>query len=270
VPYIQADETPVRYNDPDEKNGGTAQGYLWVVSKPGGNVVFDWKLSRKHGELTALLGDKFQGLLQSDGYEAYDSYVRSHPGVEWLMCWAHTRRKWFDAQAEHPKAVRIALKLIGRLYKLERDWDEAQISDEARIFNRQRYFERSLKWLKALALKLQADARPKSYLGKAAGYMLGHWEPLVRHVKYGHTRLDTNLVENAIRPSCVGKKNFLFIGHPDAGQRTAIIYSIIVSCERHGIDPDAYIRDVLTKLPKMTTKDDLLPLLPSRWQPASL
>ena len=76
-----------------------------------------------------------------------------------------------------------------------------------------------------------------------------------------------NLVENALRPSCIGKKNGLFIGHPDAGQRSAILYSLIVSCQRHGKDPLAYLRDLLTRLPRMTNQDDLSPLTPSRWQP---
>jgi transposase len=268
--YLQADETPIKFIDPDEKRGSTVQGYLWVVSRPGGDVVFDWKLSRRHGELTSLLGENYKGLLQSDGYEAYASYVRSHPGVEWLMCWAHARRKFFEAQQESPRAVRVMLKLIGRLYRLERAWDEEKIGDQERAQRRHHGFARTLKWIKALAVSQRERVLPKSGLGKACDYLLGHWEPLIAHVKYGHTKLDTNLVENAIRPSCVGKKNWLFIGHPDAGQRSAIIYSIIVSCERYGKDPYAYMRDVLTRLPAMTTKDDLTALLPSKWQPSSL
>jgi hypothetical protein len=91
---------------------------------------------------------------------------------------------------------------------------------------------------------------------------------LTAHVQHGQTKLDTNLVENAIRPSAIGKKNWLFIGHPEAGQRSAVIYSIVVSCHRHGKDPLAYLRDVLTRLPALTNRDDLAPLLPANWQPA--
>ena len=86
--------------------------------------------------------------------------------------------------------------------------------------------------------------------------------------RYGQVRLDNNLIENAIRPSAVGKKNFLFIGSPEAGQRSAIIYSIIVSCERHGIDPLAYMTDLLHRLPAMSNQDDLDPLLPANWKEA--
>lgn len=81
------------------------------------------------------------------------------------------------------------------------------------------------------------------------------------------TRIDNNALENAILPSAVGKKNWLFIGHPDAGQHTAILYSLVVSCQRHGKDPLAYLRDILDRLPAMTNQDDLTPLLPANWQP---
>ena len=267
--YVQADETPVKCNDPDEKRGGTSQGYLWVLSRPGGDVVFDWRLSRRHGELTTLLTENYQGILQSDAYEAYASYVRAHPGVVWVACWAHARRKFFEAQAEHPKAVRVTLRLIARLYRLERQWDEAKVEPAARAKLRATHFARTLAWLRTLAQQLREQRLPQSLLGKACDYLLGHWEPLTAHLRHGQTKLDNNLIENAIRPSAIGKKNWLFIGHPDAGQRSAIIYSIVVSCQRHGKDPLAYLRDVLTRLPTMTNQDDLTPLLPANWQPVA-
>ena len=266
--YLQADETPVRCNDPDIKRGGTTEGWLWVISRPGGDVVFDWRLSRRHGELTSLI-DGFQGILQSDGYGAYEAYVREHPGVTWVGCWAHARRKFFEAQAEHPKAVRLILRIIGWLYECEQCWDEHHLSVRKRQEHRRRHYTRPLYWLHKLALGLRERVLPKSALGKACDYLLGHWEPLTRHLEHGQTRLDNNLVENAIRPSAIGKKNWLFIGHPDAGQRSAILYSIIVSCQRHGKDPLAYLRDVLTRLPAMTNQDDLTPLTPAAWQPPS-
>jgi transposase len=265
--YLQADETPVRCNDPDIKRGGTTEGWLWVISRPGDDVVFDWRLSRRHGELTSLI-DGFTGILQSDGYGAYAAYVQAHPGVVWVGCWAHARRKFFEAQAEQPKAVRLILRIIGSLYEYERRWDEQCLSVEERRTHRQRY-RRPLYWLHKLALGLRQRVLPKSGLGKACDYLLAQWTPLTTHLDHGQTRLDNNLVENAIRPSAIGKKNWLFIGHPDAGQRSAIIYSIVVSCQRHGKDPLAYLRDVLTRLPAMTNQDDLTPLTPRHWVPAT-
>ena len=266
--YIQADETPIKCHDPDEKRGSTSQGYLWVISRPGSDVVFDWRLSRRHGELTSLL-EGFRGVLHSDAYEAYPAFARANPGVTWVGCWAHARRKYHEAQAESPKAVRVTLRLIARLYRLERQWDEAGVTDPApRAQLRQVHFARTLSWLQRLAQSLRTAARPKSLLGKASDYLLNQWGPLTAHLQHGQTRLDNNLVENAIRPSAIGKKNWLFIGHPDAGQRSAIIYSIVVSCQRHGKNPLDYLRDVLRRLPTMTNQQSLDPLLPENWNPA--
>jgi hypothetical protein len=114
---------------------------------------------------------------------------------------------------------------------------------------------------------LAAKALPRSELGKACAYLLENWDGLVAHLNYSVTRLDNNLVENSIRPTAIGKKNWLFIGHPDAGQRSAIIYSLVISCQRHGKDPMAYLRDVLGRLPSMTNQLDLTPLTPAAWQP---
>ena len=267
-PYLQADETPVRCNDPDEKRGGTSEGWLWVISRPGDDVVFDWRLSRRHGELTSLI-DGFKGILQSDMYGAYESYAKEHKEIIWVGCWAHARRKFFEAERENPKAVRLILLIIGWLYECEALWDENKLTASNRKRHRKKHYTRKLYWLKKVALGLRERVLPKSGLGKACDYLLKHWDPLTRHLEHGETRLDNNLVENAIRPSAIGKKNWLFVGHPDAGDRTAIMYSIIVSCQRRRIDPLAYLRDVLTRLPRMTTRDDLDALLPVNWKPAA-
>jgi hypothetical protein len=165
--------------------------------------------------------------------------------------------------------------LIGQLYRLEREWDAAEATAKqerdapARARLRAIHFARTLRWLHALALGLRAKHRPKSGLGLAAGYLLSQWAALARHVGHGQTCLDNNLVENAVRPTAVGKKNWLFVGHPEAGQRSAILYSVIISCLRHGVEPLAYLRDVLSRLPAMTNQDDLDLLLPSHWKPRS-
>ena len=117
--------------------------------------------------------------------------------------------------------------------------------------------------------ELQHLCLPRSQLGQACAYLLGHWAPLTAHLAHGRTQLDTNAVENAIRPSKLGAKNWLFVGHPDAGDRAAVLYSLVVSCQRHGHNPHDYLRAMLTRLPAMTTKDDLRPLLPSQWKPTT-
>lgn len=265
--YVQVDETPIRCNDPDLRDGKTTTGWLWALSRPGGGVVFEWRLSRRHEEVERLLGP-YRGVLHSDGYEGYPAYVRAHPEVEWVGCWAHARRKFFEAAAERPKTAERVLRLIGRLYQLETEWDQAAVGEQ-RAALRQEYFAAPLARLRRLVSALQQRVLPKSGLGQACAYLLGHWAPLTAHLRHSHTRLDTNSVENAIRPSKLGVKNWLFIGHPEVGDRAAVIYSLIVSIQRRGLDPHAYLKDVLTLLPAMTTKDDLTALLPTHWRPAT-
>lgn len=266
--YVQVDETPVKCNDPDLRDGKTTTGYLWGLSRPEDDVVFEWRLSRKHAEAERLLGD-YEGVLQSDGYAAYPDYTSAHPKVVWVGCWAHARRKFFEATAERPADATRALGLIAELYRCETQWDEEQVGDRRAVL-RQEHFARPLADLKALAQELLAGpVLPRSGLGQACTYLLGHWAPLTAHLQYSHTKLDTNAVENAIRPSKLGAKNWLFIGHPDAGDRAAVLYSLIVSAQRRGLDPHAYLKDVLARLPAMTNQDDLTPLLPATWRPAS-
>ena len=264
--YLQADETPVRCNDPDRERGKTLQCYLWVISRPASDVVFSFRETRCHDELPSLLGS-FKGVLQSDQYGAYASHERKTEGIVRVGCWAHARRKFHDALEERPKAVNLVLRLIAQLYRLESEWDEAKVGDD-RAALRQKHFARPLRWLRYVVAGLAKRTLPQSQLGKACSYLLNHWDVLVAHQDHACTRLDNNLVENAIRPSAIGKKNWLFIGHPAAGQRSAIIYSLVVSCQRHGKDPLAYLRDVLRRLPAMTNQDDLTPLTPAGWQPS--
>ena len=265
--YVQVDETPVRCNDPDVKDGTTTQGWLWALSRPGGDVVFEWRLSRKHAEAVSLLGD-FSGILQSDGYEAYPAYARQREKVCWVGCWAHTRRKFFEAASERPADATRVLGLIGGLYQLEAQWDEQKVGEQ-RAALRQEQFAQPLAELKTFAQELLAGpVLPQSGFGKACAYLLGHWAPLTAHLQHSQTKLDTNAIENAIRPSAVGKKNWLFIGHPLAGDRAAVLYSLIGTCQRHGINPHDYLTDVLRRLPAMTNQDDLTPLLPGSWKKA--
>lgn len=264
--YVQVDETPVRCHDPDQKRGKTKDGWWWVMSRPGGDVVFDWRMSRQHGELTSLI-EGFAGILQSDGYGAYGAHAAKHPEVTWVGCWAHARRKFFEAQRENPRVAQWILRLIAGMYHQEKQWDEARIDASQRRKHRERYFTRKLYWLRVVVLRVRQQVLPKSGLGKACTYLLGQWTPLVEHLRHGETRIDNNLVENAIRPSALGKKNWLFVGHPDAGQRSAIIYSLVISCQRHGHDPLVYLRDVLTRLPQRRPDADITDLLPVNWRP---
>ena len=264
--YLQADETPIRCQDPDHDRGKTLQAYLWVISRPGSDVVFSFRETRCHDELPSLLGG-FRGVLQSDQYGAYASHERKTEGIVRVGCWAHARRKFHESIDERPKAAGLVLRIIGRLYRLERDWEQANVGEQRAALRRE-HFARPLYWLHRIVTGLSQQALPQSQLGKACSYLLNHWQVLTAHQDHSCTRIDNNLIENAIRPSALGKKNWLFIGHPAAGQRSAIIYSLVVSCQRHGKEPLAYLRDVLARLPSMTNQDDLTPLTPAGWQPS--
>lgn len=266
-PYLQADETPMRCQDPDAPSGKTSMGYLWAISRPGGDVVFDWRMSRRHEEVYSLLAG-FAGILQADGYQCYDRFAADHKPVVRVGCFAHARRGFHEALETAPVAAGFILRLIGHLYRLESEWDERHVAPSQRTHLRQSNFALTLRLLKKAAVLLAQRSRPKSPLAQACTYLLNQWETLVAHCDHGCTRLDNNLMENAIRGSALGKKNFLFIGHPAAGERSAIIYSIIASCARHRLDALAYLRDVLSRLPAMTTSDDLDALTPARWKPA--
>jgi transposase len=266
--YIQVDETPIRYHDPSGKKGKTGQGYFWSLSAPGGDVVFQWQQTRKHCCLTELIGDDYHGILQSDGYEAYPAYARAHDGATWVACWTHARRKFYEAKEESPQRVDFVLRLIGSLYADERDWDEAGANGpHLRCALRTGAWTDRLRLLRRVTVRLRELALPKSRLGLACQYLINQWDALAAHLKHGQTRIDNNAAENTIRPTKLGMKNWLFIGHPDAGQRSAILYSLVISCKRHGKDPFAYLRDLLSRLPRMTNQDDLSPLLPSNWSP---
>lgn len=266
--YLQADETPIQFNDPDQKKGKTSKGFFWFLSKPEACVFVHWDQSRSKQVANDLLKG-FNGILQTDGYEGYHDFKSGNKKVDRVACLAHCRRKFSDALGADPVRARFILRLIGHLYNLEEKWDQQDITDPIqRAHLRKRDFATILSLLKRSLVRILERVRPTSKLGEACQYMLGQWDDLVKVLKYGQVKLDNNLVENVIRPSAVGKKNWLFIGAPDAGKRSAIMYTLILSCYRFGIDPCHYLRDVLSRLPTMTNQSDLTPLLPSHWKPA--
>ncbi|MGH8018718.1 MAG: IS66 family transposase [Opitutaceae bacterium] len=229
--------------------------------------MFAWRMSRRHQEAAGLLHG-YKGLLQSDGYEAYNSFAEGNAEVIHLGCWAHARRPFHEALTEAPTQAGFVLRLIGHLYHWEKTWNEAGLTGPAlRAAMRQSHFGPTLRLLERTAKHLRSRVLPKSLLGKACSYLLGQWDKLVAHLEHGRTRIDNNAIENAVRPTKLGAKNWLFIGHPNAGERSAIIYSIVVSCQRRGIDPHAYVNEVLTRLPAMTNRDDLSALTPAKWKP---
>jgi transposase len=267
--YIQADETPIRYLDPDVKKGKAQKGYLVPFSRPGGDVVFTWSLSRSEKAITAFL-DGYTGLLQTDAYIGWLNYAAAHPQITLLGCMAHARRRFHQALGAQDSASAHILRSIGELYQLEAQWREAALTPSERREERQSQALPRLQELKKRILSARADTLPKSALGEACQYALNHWPLLTAYCEHGEAEIDNNLVENAIRPSAIGRKNWLFIGHPAAGERPAILYSLLISCQRHGHDPRTYLRDVLRQLclePDRHDPRNLDVLTPEGWQP---
>jgi transposase len=263
--YVQVDETPVRVQDPDVK-GKCATGYLWVMGAPKSDVIFEFHSGRGKEFALQLLGN-FNGYLQRDGYGVYGSLARDNLGLTPVGCWAHARRKFVDALDDQPGETTAIVNELRKLYMVERHARDEGLTPEQRHQLRQKTSAPVLAALRPMLEILQDKVLPQSPAGKAARYCLNEWEALNRYLMDGRLEIDNNLTENAIRPSAVGKKNWLFIGHPEAGWRSAVIYSIVVSCQRRGIEPWDYLRDVLTRLPAMK-QSEICSLLPANWKPS--
>jgi transposase len=261
--YLQVDETPVKVMDPEVK-GKCATGYLWVAGRPGGDVIFEFHRERSKECALALLGG-FEGYLQRDGYSAYGALVKERPTVLPVGCWSHARRKFVEAvELESGEALAVVNELR-QLYLIERHARDECLLAEQRGQLREELARPILEALRPRLEEWREKCLPQSPLGKAIRYTLTEWPALMRYLENGRLEIDNNLTENAIRPSAVGKKNWLFIGHPEAGWRSAVIYSVIVSCRRRGIDPWTYLRDVLGRLPAMTHQQ-VSAIVPARWR----
>lgn len=272
--YIRADETEVRYLDP-ETPGGSSRGRFWVYKGLGGDVLFDWQLTREHHHFADWIGDAYEGVLGSDGYEAYHRYCRAQAlrekNVERQACHAHIRRKYEAALKERPAIAGWYMKIYGKLYQIEATLRECGADKAARERYRERHARRLLDLIDRANKHLvqKTHIRPKSRLGEAIRYALGQWSDAYTYITHGQVEIDNNGIERDIRPSAVGKKNWLFVGSPEAGDRSAVLYSLLISARHHGVDPERYLRDVLVRLPGSSTDpDELRKLLPENWAAA--
>jgi len=261
--YLQVDETPVTYLDRNAR-GGSAKGYLWTYLQPGDQVVYDWHPSRANSCLQHVLGKGFSGKLQCDGYAAYQRYALDHPGTELFGCWAHMRRKFVEAKEQHPRLVGWILKHIQQLYQWEDQLRQSRAGPTLRQTFRSSHHQMVAHRLFKAFEKLSIKTLPKNNLGKALSYALNQRASLERVLEDGEVELDNNLVENAIRPTAIGKKNWLFMGNKESGHRSAVMYTLIQSCRIIGIEPSVYLRDVLEHIP-MLTHQQLADWTPKNW-----
>lgn len=266
--YVQIDETPVEYLSPG--NGETKQGYLWACKRPGADVSLTWATSRAARCLDRIIPADFTGTVQCDGYIAYPSFAnRSEGRITLAACWAHARRKFHEATESTPQQAGWMLLQIQHLHRIEKQLRQtkagAQQRQAVRASQSRMIVERIHRALSRI--KLKGRQLPQSALGRAIDYTLTMWPMLLVYIEDGRVEIDNNPVENAIRPTAIGKKNWLFIGEAEAGQRSAILFTIIEACRSRGIDPQTYLREVLTRLPTLTNRQ-IKDVTPEAWAKA--
>jgi transposase len=268
--YVQVDETPIDYLEPGA--GRALKGYLWTGSRPGGDVFFDWHASRAGACLDSVVPVDFKGTVQCDGYDGYNR-LGQRPGqvIKLAYCWAHVRRKFNDALEGAPRTAGWMIKQIQLLYRIESKLREQKAGPALRQALRASQSKPVLKRIRKACTLLGQAKRflPQDAISRAMAYAMAQMPGLEVYLEDGRVEIDNNLVENAIRPTALGKKNWLFIGEAQAGERSAVIYTVIESCRRRRIDPYAYLKDVLSRLPGMTIQQvpELLPAVWSKPQP---
>ena len=239
--FIQADDTSLAIKaGPKEK---VSKGYLLAYGIPYGEVIFKVINSKSQEECCRPLAG-FTGVLQADataGFKPlYESGLVRHAG-----CMAHARRRFYDARKQAPEEAKEVLRLIRDLYKIEAEAREKGLDSKGRAELRKEKARPLLSKLKTYVQKLGLIALPKSPLGQAITYMLTEWETLTLYVKNGRVEIDNNCCENALRVPVLGRKNWLMLGTKEDPHRAAILYSLVVSCQRLGIDPYTYLVDAI-------------------------
>jgi len=257
--YIQLDETPIKVLD-QRKKGTTHRGYHWVYHSPIEHMVFfDYQEGRGREGPRKLLTD-FKGYLQTDGYKVYD-WFGVQKDITLVNCMAHARRAYEKALSDDRKRAEYAMEEIQKLYMVERKAREQGLSAEQRHELR---LDESLPILNALGTWMAEQIRttlPKSPFGKALIYSVSRWDNLIAYLKDGHLEIDNNLVENAIRPNALGRKNHLFAGSHAGAQKAAMFYSFFGTCKMNDVDPFTWFKTVLEIIPDYPANKlvDLLP-----------
>lgn len=261
-PIIQSDDTRVQVLT---RPKGSYTGYLWCYVSPEGEVVYDFTEDRGGEGPRSFLAD-YRGYLQADAYSGYDQIYASGRVTE-VGCLAHARRKFFDARESDPGHVDPVLKVIGKLYRIERRARDEGLDEKGRKALREMESTVLMTALHALLLATRQTVLPKSPVAAAIGYALNQWKALNRFLEDGRLEIDNNGAERALRGIAVGRSNWLFAGSAEGGRRAAILYSIVETCRRQGIDPYRYMRDVLEKLATWPQRR-IAELTPRGWKQA--
>jgi transposase len=262
--YLQADESPIKVQDKNHKKG-IHQGYMWVYHAPVDNLVlFDYQKGRDSSGPKQML-EGYIGILQTDGYSVYESLYGKHPHIMLVYCMAHARRKFVDALKYDKEKASHVLQQMQLLYKLEQDMRDKGVYWEQRTEQRQKEAVPVLDKIRTLMEEHIHTALPKSPLGQAIAYTLPRWDGLSAYAQHGQIEIDNNLVENAIRPLAIGRKNYLFAGSHHAAEMTAAMYSFMATCKKNKVNELEWLTDVFERIQSHKQKD-LYQLLPNNWE----
>lgn len=275
-PVVNIDETRVQVmNEPGRLN--TSQSYIWVFlggPREGPSIIYQYKPTRSGDVAKKFLASLeplgrtkgYSGYVQTDAYAGYNAL--ESPEIRLLGCWAHARRNFMDVVKATKKSGRksgstdVALGFIRNLYRIEKKVVEMKLEPDGIYRVRQEeskpILDKFFEWLN----KRTIETPPKGLLGKAISYTLNNWERLIRYLENGLLLPDNNLVENAIRPFVLGRKNWLFSGHPRGAEASANLYSLIETAKANGLEPYRYLRFLFENLPYAKTEDDYRALLP--------
>jgi len=262
--YLQADETRIPVLD-RATSGKTHLGFHWVYHDPVARLVlFDYRPGRSSDGPNDFLKN-FQGHLQIDGYGGYNDVIE-RPEVIAVGCFAHARRYFEHAlDSDRVRAERM-LSMLQGLYDLERHARQQALSFDQRYELRQKNALPILVEIKSWLNANLTAVLPKSAIGQAIGYMLGQWAKLEKYATDGRFEIDNNLIENAIRPVAIGRKNYLFAGSHEGAKRAALIYTLVGTAKLHQVEPWQYLKDILGRLPDHPI-NKVADLLPQNWSP---
>jgi transposase len=266
---VHTDDTTVKMQELVTHLLSTARLWTYLGHAAHPYNVFDFTVNRKRDGPQRFLAN-YQGYLQADAFSGYDGLYLPDPRtaaarIIEVACNAHARRKFYEARGSDGLRSHQALAYYRQLYELERQAND--FTDAERQLLRQDLavpiLDQFHKWVEVQC----PEVLPKSPMGEALGYALNNWAALIRYTEAGFLAIDNNVAEREMKRVAIGRKNWLFVGSPQGGQTAAVLMSFTSTCQRLGVEPSAYLQDVLTRLP-MTPPGQLVELLPDHWQAA--
>jgi transposase len=263
---LHTDDTRVKMQELVTHHLSTARMWVYLGDAAHPYNVFDFTLNRKRDGPQKFLAN-YQGYLHADAFSGYDGLYLPDPStaaarIIEVACNAHARRKFYEARSSDALHSHQALAYYRQLYELERQAKD--FSDEQRLQMRQELSLPILEQFHQWLVTQRPEVLPKSPMGEAIGYALNNWEALRRYTEAGFLAIDNNVAEREMKRIAIGRKNWLTVGSPRGGQTAVVLFSFTSTCQRLGVEPWRYLRDVLERLPSHPP-ERLAELLPDKW-----